>query len=116
VIYQQITSSSDEAINVALGLVDEADKAAQKMVAACETLLAAVREGTEQIGRIRHRDARLQRGDRSEEQGVCRGGAQHYRHDQLAYWSRAGANEGSRAWGWRRDASLNFPDVTDSEK
>jgi hypothetical protein len=47
--YQQITSSSDEAINVALGLVDEADKAAQKMVAECETLLAAVREGTEQI-------------------------------------------------------------------
>jgi hypothetical protein len=48
-IYQQITSRSDEAINVALGLVDEADKAAQKMVAECETLLAAVREGTEQI-------------------------------------------------------------------
>ena len=49
VLYQQITSSSDEAINVALGLVDEADKAAQKMVAECETLLAAVRQGTEQI-------------------------------------------------------------------
>src|SRR5438094_5771131 len=30
-------------------LVDEADKAAQKMVAECETLLAAVRQGTEQI-------------------------------------------------------------------
>ena len=49
VLYQQITSSSDEAINVALGLVDEADRAAQKMVAECETLLAAVRQGTEQI-------------------------------------------------------------------
>jgi hypothetical protein len=49
VLYQQITSHSDEAINVALGLVDEADKAAQKMVAECETLLAAVRQGTEQI-------------------------------------------------------------------
>jgi hypothetical protein len=49
VLYQQITSSSDEAIKVALGLVDEADKAAQKMVAECETLLAAVRQGTEQI-------------------------------------------------------------------
>jgi hypothetical protein len=48
-LYQQITSHSDEAINVALGLVDEADKAAQKMVAECETLLAAVRQGTEQI-------------------------------------------------------------------
>jgi hypothetical protein len=48
-LYQQITSSSDEAIKVALGLVDEADKAAQKMVAECETLLAAVRQGTEQI-------------------------------------------------------------------
>jgi len=48
-LYQQITSSSDEAINVALGLVDEADKAAQKMVAECETLLGAVRQGTEQI-------------------------------------------------------------------
>jgi hypothetical protein len=48
-LYQQITSSSDEAINVALGLVDEADRAAQKMVAECETLLAAVRQGTEQI-------------------------------------------------------------------
>jgi hypothetical protein len=48
-LYQQITSSSDEAIKVALGLVDEADKAAQKMVAECETLLAAVRMGTEQI-------------------------------------------------------------------
>ena len=47
-LYQQITSHSDEAINVALGLVDEADKAAQKMVAECETL-AAVRQGTEQI-------------------------------------------------------------------
>ena len=49
VLYQQITSSSDEAIKVALGLVDEADTAAQKMVAECETLLAAVRQGTEQI-------------------------------------------------------------------
>ena len=48
-LYQQITSSSDEAINVALGLAEEADKAAQKMVAECETLLEAVREGTEQI-------------------------------------------------------------------
>ena len=48
-LYQQITSSGDEAIKVALGLVDEADKAAQKMVAECETLLAAVRQGTEQI-------------------------------------------------------------------
>ncbi len=48
-LYQQISSSSDEAIKVALGLVDEADKAAQKMVAECETLLAAVRQGTEQI-------------------------------------------------------------------
>jgi len=36
-LYQRITSSSDEAIKVALGLVDEADKAAQKMVAECET-------------------------------------------------------------------------------
>src|SRR5437867_3460581 len=49
VLYQQITSSSDEAIKVALGLADEADKAAQKMVAECETLLEAVRQGTEQI-------------------------------------------------------------------
>ena len=48
-LYQQFSSSSDEAIKVALGLVDEADKAAQKMVAECETLLAAVREGTEHI-------------------------------------------------------------------
>jgi hypothetical protein len=48
-LYQRITSSSDEAIKVALGLVDEADKAAQKMVAECETLLEAVRQGTEQI-------------------------------------------------------------------
>jgi hypothetical protein len=40
-LYQRITSSSDEAIKVALGLVAEADKAAQKMVAECETLLAA---------------------------------------------------------------------------
>src|SRR5947207_13641314 len=48
-LYQQISSSSDEAIKGALGLVDEADKAAQKMVAECETLLAAVRQGTEQI-------------------------------------------------------------------
>jgi len=48
-LYQQITSSGDEAIKVALGLVDEADKAAQKMVAECETLLDAVRQGTEQI-------------------------------------------------------------------
>jgi hypothetical protein len=48
-LYQQITSSSDEVIKVALGLVDEADTAAQKMVAECETLLAAVRQGTEQI-------------------------------------------------------------------
>ena len=29
--------------------MDEADKAAQKMVAECETLLGAVRQGTEQI-------------------------------------------------------------------
>ena len=49
VLYQRITSSSDAAIKVALSLVDEADKAAQKMVAECETLLAAVREGTEHI-------------------------------------------------------------------
>jgi methyl-accepting chemotaxis protein len=49
VLYQQITSSSDEAIKVALGFVDDADKAAHKMVAECETLLQAVREGTEQI-------------------------------------------------------------------
>ena len=48
-LYQQISSSSDEAIKGALGLVDEADKAAQKMVAECETLLAAVSQGTEQI-------------------------------------------------------------------
>ena len=32
VLYQQITSSSDEAIKVALSLVDEADEAARKMV------------------------------------------------------------------------------------
>jgi len=49
VLYQRITSSSDEAIKVALGLVDEADKAAQKMVAESETVLEAVREGTKQI-------------------------------------------------------------------
>ena len=49
VLYQQISSSSDEAIKAALGLVDEADEAAHKMVAECETLLAAVRQGTEQI-------------------------------------------------------------------
>jgi hypothetical protein len=49
VLYQQITSSSDEAIKVALGLADEAEQAAQKMVAECETLLEAVKEGTEQI-------------------------------------------------------------------
>src|SRR5262249_53927526 len=49
VLYQRITSSSDEAIKVALNLVDEADNAAQKMVAECQTLLDAVREGTEQI-------------------------------------------------------------------
>jgi len=49
VLYQQISSSSDEAIKAALGLVYEADKAAQKMVAECETLLGAVREGTEHI-------------------------------------------------------------------
>jgi len=48
-LYQQISSSSDEAIKAALGLVDEADKAARKMIAECETLLAAVREGTEYI-------------------------------------------------------------------
>jgi hypothetical protein len=48
-LYQQITSSSDEAIKVALGLVDEADKAAQEMVVQSETLLEAVRQGTEQI-------------------------------------------------------------------
>jgi cob(I)alamin adenosyltransferase len=49
VLYQQITSSSDEAIKVALGLVDEADEAARKMVAECETLLQAVRQATDQI-------------------------------------------------------------------
>ena len=49
VLYQQITSSSDEAIKVALSLVDEADEAARKMVAECETLLHAVRQATEQI-------------------------------------------------------------------
>jgi len=49
VLYERITSSSDEAIKVALSLVDEADNAAQKMVAECQTLLDAVREGTEQI-------------------------------------------------------------------
>jgi hypothetical protein len=48
-LYQRITSRSDEAIKVALGLADEADKAAQKMVAECETLLQAVRQGTAQI-------------------------------------------------------------------
>ena len=48
-LYQQITSHSDEAINVALGLVDEADKAAQKMVAECTTLLEAVRQGTRKL-------------------------------------------------------------------
>src|SRR5215475_15037519 len=48
-LYEQISSSGDEAIKVALGLVEEADKAAQKMVAECETLLGAVRNGTEQI-------------------------------------------------------------------
>ena len=48
-LYEQISSSGDEAIKVALGLVEEADKAAQKMVAECETLLGAVRQGTEQI-------------------------------------------------------------------
>jgi hypothetical protein len=36
-------------INVAFGLVDEADKAGQKMIAECEILLRAVRQGTEQI-------------------------------------------------------------------
>ena len=49
VLYQRITSSSDEAIKVALRLADEADKTAQKMVAECEMLLEAVREGSEQI-------------------------------------------------------------------
>jgi hypothetical protein len=49
VLYQQITSSSDEAIKVALGLVEEADEAARKMVAECETLLQAVRQATDQI-------------------------------------------------------------------
>ena len=48
-LYQQITSSSDEAIKVALGLVDEADEAAREMVAECETLLQAVRQATDQI-------------------------------------------------------------------
>src|SRR5258707_8947367 len=48
-LYQQISSSSDEAVEGAIGVVDEADKAAQKMVAECETLLAVVRQGTEQI-------------------------------------------------------------------
>jgi alkanesulfonate monooxygenase SsuD/methylene tetrahydromethanopterin reductase-like flavin-dependent oxidoreductase (luciferase family) len=55
-LYQQITSASGEAIKVAFGLVDEADNAAQKMVAECETLLAAVKEGTEQIrGELRQK-------------------------------------------------------------
>jgi hypothetical protein len=45
-LYQQITSHSDEAINVALGLVDEADKAAQKMVAECETPRTTARGGS----------------------------------------------------------------------
>ena len=49
VLYQRITSRSDAAIKVALSLVDEADNAAQKMVAECQTLLDAVRECTEQI-------------------------------------------------------------------
>ena len=49
VLYERITSSSDEAIKVALSLVDEADNAAQKMVSECQTLLDAVREGTEQV-------------------------------------------------------------------
>ena len=49
VLYQQITSSSDEVIKVALGLVDETDEAARKMVAECETLLQAVRQATDQI-------------------------------------------------------------------
>src|SRR5215467_8865055 len=49
VLYQRITSSSDEAIKVALSLVDDADNAAQKMVSECQTLLDAVRESTEQI-------------------------------------------------------------------
>jgi 3-oxoacyl-(acyl-carrier-protein) synthase len=42
-------SSSDEVIKVALGLVDETDEAARKMVAECETLLQAVRQATDQI-------------------------------------------------------------------
>src|ERR1700757_3165112 len=91
VLYQQISSSSYEPIKAALGLVDEADEAAHKMVAECETLLAAVRQGTEQIRselrekmvEFRDRDARIQRGDRGEEQGLYRGSAQHHRHDQL---------------------------------
>jgi hypothetical protein len=49
VLYEQIKSRSDEAVKVALGLADEADRAAQKMVAECETLSKAVKEGTEQI-------------------------------------------------------------------
>jgi hypothetical protein len=48
-LYERITSRSDEAIKAALGLAEEADNAAQKMVAECETLLEAVKEGTEQI-------------------------------------------------------------------
>jgi hypothetical protein len=49
VLYEQIKSRSDEAVKVALGLADETDQAAQKMVAECETLCKAVKEGTEQI-------------------------------------------------------------------
>jgi hypothetical protein len=49
VLYKQIKYRSDEAIKVALGLADETDQAAQKMVAECETLCKAVKDGTEQI-------------------------------------------------------------------
>jgi hypothetical protein len=42
VLYQRITSSAMRPAKSALGLADEADKAAQKMVAECETLLEAV--------------------------------------------------------------------------
>jgi hypothetical protein len=38
-----LAARSDEAIKVALGLVDKADEAAQKMVAESETLHRAVR-------------------------------------------------------------------------
>jgi hypothetical protein len=65
-LYQRITSSSDEAIKFALGLVDEADKAAQKMVAECETLLEAVRQGTEQIRSAFHSAHQARTGNHSD--------------------------------------------------